>query len=141
MPSLRELYFQHMGLPSSTPLAIEVDRAEGIYFWDTSNKRYTDLVSGVAVSNVGHRHPRVVMAIEEQIGKYMHMMVYGEYIQRPQVRLAEKLSKLLPRDLDSVYFVNSGILDFTVRIGMGRSNVFANNRVMHLFGALVVSFL
>ncbi|MEE4256086.1 MAG: aspartate aminotransferase family protein [Bacteroidales bacterium] len=97
-----------MGLPSGKPSAIEVERAEGIYFYDTGAKRYTDLVSGVAVSNVGHRHPAVLKAVEEQLGKYMHLMVYGEYIQSPQVRLAYKLQEQLPDALDAVYFVNSG---------------------------------
>lgn len=97
-----------MGLPSGKPSAIEVDRAEGIYFYDTGGKRYTDLVSGVAVSNVGHRHPAVLKAVEEQLSKYMHLMVYGEYVQSPQVRLACKLQEQLPDVLDAVYFVNSG---------------------------------
>ena len=108
MSTLRELFFRHMGLPSRRPLAIEVERAEGIYFFDKDGKRYTDLVSGVAVSNVGHRHPRVLRAIQGQLDKYMHLMVYGEYIQSPQVKLAQKLSSLLPENLDAVYFVNSG---------------------------------
>jgi len=108
MPALREMYFRYMGLPSASPLAIEVERAEGIYFFDTGGKRYTDLVSGVAVSNVGHRHPKVLEAIREQLDKYMHLMVYGEYIQSPQVRLAEKLCNALPPGLEAVYFVNSG---------------------------------
>ena len=108
MDSLRDLYFRHMGLPSATPLAIEVERAEGIYFYDRSGKRYTDLVSGVAVSNVGHRHPRVLEAIHAQLEKYMHVMVYGEYIQSPQVMLARRLGELLGPGLDAVYFVNSG---------------------------------
>ncbi len=108
MSRLRELYFKHMGLPSHTPLAIEVEKAEGIYFYDTNGKRYTDLVSGVAVSNVGHRHPKVIQAIHDQLEKYMHLMVYGEYIQSPQVRLAAKLASQLPEPLTAVYFVNSG---------------------------------
>lgn len=108
MPGLRELYFRHMGLPSSSPLAVEVERAEDIYFYDPRGKRYTDLVSGVAVSNVGHRHPKVVSAIKEQLDRYMHLMVYGEYIQSPQVRLAAKLAEHLPPHLDAVFFVNSG---------------------------------
>ena len=108
MASLRDLYFRHMGLPSATPLAIEVERAEGIYFIDTSGKKYVDLVSGVAVSNVGHRHPKVIEAIHRQLEKYMHLMVYGEYIQSPQVLLATRLGEQLGPGLDAVYFVNSG---------------------------------
>lgn len=108
MPGLRDLYFRHMGLPSKTPMAIEVERAEGIYFYDKSGKRYTDLVSGVAVSNTGHRHPKVLKAIHDQLEKYMHLMVYGEYIQSPQVQLAYLLARQLPDPLEAVYFVNSG---------------------------------
>jgi len=89
-------------------MAIEVDRSEGIYFYDSTGKRYTDLVSGVAVSNIGHRHPEVLEAINHQLDKYLHLMVYGEYIQSPQVKLATKLSACLPENLDAVYFVNSG---------------------------------
>lgn len=108
MSELRALYFRHMGLPSQQPLAIEVVSAEGIYFFDAAGKRYTDLVSGVAVSNVGHRHPRVLAAIRDQLDRHMHLMVYGEYIQSPQVRLAHALTRQLPEHLDAVYFVNSG---------------------------------
>ncbi len=97
-----------MGLPSSAPLAIEMERAEGIYIYDKSGKEYTDLVSGVAVSNIGHGNQEVIKAIKQQVDKYMHLMVYGEYIQSPQVRLAKKLTEYLPHTLDSIYFVNSG---------------------------------
>ncbi len=104
----RQIFFQHLALPSQQPLAIEIERAEGIYMYGPDGKKYIDLVSGVSVSNIGHRHPKVVEAIKSQLDKYMHLMVYGEYIQSPQVKLAEKLVSLLPKNLDSVYFVNSG---------------------------------
>lgn len=97
-----------MGLPSSNPMAIEVVHADGIYFFDADGKRYTDLVSGVAVSNIGHRHSKVIQAIHDQLEKYMHLMVYGEYVQSPQVKLAESLAAILKPGLDAVYFVNSG---------------------------------
>ena len=97
-----------MGLPSSSPLGIEIEKAEGIYIYDKTGKEYIDLVSGVSVSNVGHRHPKVVAAIKDQLSKYMHLMVYGEYIQSPQVQLAKMLTEHLPENLNSVYFVNSG---------------------------------
>ena len=97
-----------MGLPSSAPLAIEMERAKGIYIYDKSGKEYTDLVSGVAVSNIGHGNQEVIKAIKQQVDKYMHLMVYGEYIQSPQVQLAKKLTEYLPHTLDSIYFVNSG---------------------------------
>ena len=76
--------------------------------YDSNGKEYIDMVSGVSVSNVGHQHPKVVQAIKEQLDKYMHLMVYGEFIQNPQVQLAKKLTDYLPPHLDSVYFVNSG---------------------------------
>ncbi len=90
------------------PLALEIVKAEGIYLTDVNGKQYIDLISGISVSNVGHRHPKVVSAIIDQVNKYMHLMVYGEYIQSPQVQLASLLSSLLPKSLNSVYFVNSG---------------------------------
>jgi len=89
-------------------MELEVDHAEGIYIYDVSGKKYLDLVSGISVSNLGHRHPAVIRAIEDQLKKYLHLNVYGEFIQTPQVRLAEKLVSVLPEKLDSVYLVNSG---------------------------------
>ncbi len=108
MISHRQLFFQHVGQTSTAPLALEIERAEGIYMYDTDGKRYIDLVSGVSVNNVGHRHPKVVQAIKEQLDKYMHLMVYGEYIQSPQVKYAKLLTDNLPEKLNSVYFVSSG---------------------------------
>jgi len=108
MISHRQLFFQHVGQTSQTPLALEIVRAEGIYMYNTDGKKYIDLVSGVSVNNVGHRHPKVVEAVKNQLDKYMHLMVYGEYIQSPQVQYAELLTKQLPDTLNSVYFVNSG---------------------------------
>jgi acetylornithine/succinyldiaminopimelate/putrescine aminotransferase len=125
-----------MGLPSKKPLAIEVDYAEGIYFYDEKGKRYTDLVSGVAVSNVGHRHPEVLKAIHRQLDKYMHMMVYGEYIQSPQVKLAHKLVQQLPDTLEAVYFVNSGseAIEGALKLAKrstGRSEIIAFKNAYH----------
>ena len=104
----RQLFLQHLAVPAEIPDAIEIVKAEGIFIYDTEGKTYIDLVSGVSVSNIGHRHPKVVQAIEEQLKKYMHLMVYGKYIQSPQVKLAGKLTSLLPENLQSVFFVNSG---------------------------------
>lgn len=97
-----------MAQTSTAPLALEIDHAEGIYLYTPSGKRYIDLVSGVAVSNIGHRHPSVITAVTDQMEKYMHLMVYGKYIQTPQVELAKMLSDHLPDNLSSTYFVNSG---------------------------------
>ncbi|MCF6184012.1 MAG: aspartate aminotransferase family protein [Bacteroidales bacterium] len=108
MISHRQLFFRHVGQTSQTPLALEIVKAEGIYMFDEKGKKYIDLVSGVSVNNIGHRHPKVVKAVKDQVDKYMHLMVYGEYIQSPQVKYAELLTKQLPEKLNSVYFVNSG---------------------------------
>jgi len=87
---------------------LEIEKAEGIYLFDKKGKKYIDLISGINVSSAGHRHPRVVEAIYNQIDKYMHVMVYGEYVQAPQVKLAKALSLTLPEKLSVAYFVNSG---------------------------------
>jgi len=108
MLTQRQLFLNHVAQTSTTPLALEIERAEGVYLIDHSGKKYIDLISGISVSNVGHRHPKVLQAIQQQLDKYMHLMVYGEYIQAPQVKLASVLTKLLPGNLNSVYFVNSG---------------------------------
>jgi acetylornithine/succinyldiaminopimelate/putrescine aminotransferase len=108
MLSNRELFFRYLGQTSDFPLAVEIERAEGVYMYGTDGKRYLDLISGISVSTIGHRHPRVVQAIKDQADKYMHLMVYGEFVQSPQVKLAEKLVQHLPQPLDNVYLVNSG---------------------------------
>ena len=108
MISQRQLFLQHVGQTSDFPLQLEIERAEGIYMYDRTGKSYIDLISGVSVSNLGHLHPEVVKAVKNQADKYMHLMVYGEYIQTPQVEFAKKLSDLLPEKLNSIYFVNSG---------------------------------
>jgi acetylornithine/succinyldiaminopimelate/putrescine aminotransferase len=104
----RQVFLNHVAQTSSTPLALEIEKAEGIWLFEKGGKRYMDLISGISVSNVGHRHPAVVNAIKDQLDKYMHLMVYGEYVQSPQVLLANALVDLLPSPLSSVYFVNSG---------------------------------
>ncbi len=108
MISQRQLFLQHVGQTSDFPLQIEIERAEGIYMFDPKGKSYIDLISGVSVSNLGHVHPKVVKAVKNQAEKYMHLMVYGEYVQSPQVDFAKILSDYIPDQLDSVYFVNSG---------------------------------
>ncbi|MDK2978705.1 MAG: acetylornithine/N-succinyldiaminopimelate aminotransferase [Bacteroidales bacterium] len=108
MISQRQLFLQHVGQTSDFPLQLEIEHAEGIYMYSPDGKSYIDLISGVSVSNVGHLHPNVVKAVQNQAGKFMHLMVYGEYIQSPQVEYAKLLTDLLPANLSSVYFVNSG---------------------------------
>lgn len=104
----REIFYKYLAQTSDSPLAIEVSRAEGVYLYGPNDEKYIDLISGIAVSNVGHRHPHVIEAIKNQLDKYMHVMVFGEFIQTPQVKLAELLTSNLPENLNSVYFVNSG---------------------------------
>lgn len=108
MLSNRQLFLNYVAQTSETPLGLEIERAEGIYLYSPDGKKYIDLISGISVSNVGHSHPKVVRAIKEQVDKFMHLMVYGEYIQSPQTLLAKALNDLLPDTLQSVYFVNSG---------------------------------
>ena len=104
----RQLYLSHVAQTIATPLALEIDRAAGIYLYGPDGKKYIDAISGISVSNVGHCHPHVVKAIQEQAAKYMHLMVYGEYIYTPQVKLCEKLASILPDALNNIYLVNSG---------------------------------
>lgn len=102
------IIFSHVAQTSPEPLALEIEKAEGVYLFGSDGKSYLDFISGISVSNVGHRHPKVLAAIQEQLNKHMHLMVYGEYIQSPQVKLAAALSQTLPGNLDSIYFLNSG---------------------------------
>lgn len=104
----RQLFFQHVAQTSDFPLALEIEWAEGVYLYDTAGQAYLDLISGIGVSNVGHRHPKVLAAIHNQLERYMHLMVYGEFVQTPQVQLAHALAKTLPPALSNVYFTNSG---------------------------------
>lgn len=104
----RQLFLQHLGQTSVTPMMIEIVRADGIYMYGPNGQKYFDLISGVSVSNTGHGHPRVVEAIKNQVDLYMHLMVYGEIIQNPQVKYAQRLAEILPSSLGSCYFVNSG---------------------------------
>lgn len=104
----RQLFLLNTAQTSNSPRLIEIERAEGVYLYGPDNKRYIDLVSGFAVSNIGHRHPDVLAAIQDQLDRYLHVTVYGEFVQAPQVKLAEKLVAALPPQLNSVYFTNSG---------------------------------
>ncbi len=108
MVSQRRLFLNYIAQTSDFPLLLEVEKAEGIYLFTQDGKRYTDLISGVSVSNIGHRHPAVVRAVKDQVDQYMHLMVYGEYVQSPQVKFAELIAKFLPDNLNNTYLVNSG---------------------------------
>ena len=104
----RELFFRHLGQTSPSPLALEIVRAEGVYLYDVSGKKYLDAIGGISVCNTGHRHPDVVRAILDQADRYLHILVYGELIQSPQVEYAHFLAGHLPSTLQSVFFTNSG---------------------------------
>jgi acetylornithine/N-succinyldiaminopimelate aminotransferase len=104
----RELFFKHLGQTSPAPLGLEIIRAEGVYLYDVSGKKYLDAIGGISVCNTGHRHPEVVRAIKDQADRYLHVLVYGELIQSPQVDYAHFLTQNLPEKLQSVFFTNSG---------------------------------
>ncbi len=108
MNILRKQFLAHVAQTSPSPMLVEVARAEGAFFYTPEGKRYYDLVAGVSVSNVGHANPAVVRAVQEQAARYMHVMVYGELVETPQVEYAARIASLLPDPLESVYFVNSG---------------------------------
>ncbi len=108
MDALRTAFDQHLAQTSPHPLALDIVHAEGCWLTARDGRRYLDLVAGLAVNNTGHRHPAVVQAIKDQCDRYLHVIPYGEFIQEPQVRFAERLAGLLPASLDAVYFVNSG---------------------------------
>ncbi len=106
--SASSFFVQHLGQTNPFPFLVEVESAEGIYIYDKQGKAYMDLISGVAVNNIGHRHPKVVDALKTQLEKHLHVMVYGEFIQDAQQLLAENLLKILPDSLNAIYPVNSG---------------------------------
>ena len=108
MISQRQLFLSQLAQTSPIPLGLEIDHAEGCWLYDVSGKKYLDLISGISVSSIGHRHPAVVKAIKNQVDKYLHVMVYGEYIQSPQVAFAKLLTDHLPESLNCVFFTNSG---------------------------------
>jgi acetylornithine/N-succinyldiaminopimelate aminotransferase len=106
--SNRELFLQHQAQTTRFPLLLEFEKAEGIYLIDRNGNKSIDLISGISVSSLGHGNERVKTAIHNQVEKYMHLMVYGEFVQAPQVQLAQKLAAVLPAQLSCAYFVNSG---------------------------------
>lgn len=132
----RQLFYNFLGQTSQAPLAIEIEKAEGVYMYGPGNKQYLDLISGISVSNVGHCHPEVVEAVKSQAEKYMHLMVYGEFVQSPQVELARKLTSLLPENLNNVFLVNSGseAVEGAMKLAKrhtGRSEIIAFKNAYH----------
>jgi len=104
----RELFLRHIAQTSSSPLGLEIIKADGALLYGTRGEEYLDLIGGISVANVGHRHPKVIQAIKDQLEAYLHVMVYGEFIETPQVQYAKVLTDQLPPSLNSVYFTNSG---------------------------------
>jgi acetylornithine/N-succinyldiaminopimelate aminotransferase len=132
----RELFFRHVAQTSASPLALEIVKAQGCSLYDVNGKEYIDLVGGISVANIGHCHPKVIEAIELQLKQYLHIMVYGEFIQSPQVQYAKLLTDNLPPSLDSVYFTNSGAeaVEGAMKLAKkftGRTEIFAFNHSYH----------
>ena len=145
MLTLRQLFLNNNAQTTDFPLLLEFERAQGVYMYNNEGKAFIDLISGIGVSNLGHSHPKVIEAIKNQVDKYMHLMVYGEYVQAPQVRFAEKLVAVLPANLNSVYFTNSGseAVEGALKLAKrytGRAEVVAFNQSYHgsTHGALSV---
>ncbi len=133
---LRKQFLQHVAQTSPSPMLVEVERAEGSCFYTPEGKRYYDLVAGVSVSNVGHCNPAVVEAVQRQAARYMHVMVYGELVESPQVRYAARIAAALPDPLESVYFVNSGAeaVEGALKLAKrytGRSEMISFRRAYH----------
>jgi len=104
----QDIFLKHLGQTTPFPFLLEIERAEGMYLIDKAGRKYMDFISGVAVSNLGHQHPAIIKAIKAQLDKHLHIMVYGEFIQSSSNQLAAKLASLLPEELNTVYFTNSG---------------------------------
>lgn len=132
----RQLFLQHIAQTSPAPIGIEMIKAAGIHLWDITGKQYVDMISGFSVCNIGHSHPAVVKAVQNQAAEYMHLIVYGEYIESPQTTYAELLTNHLPATLNCVYFTNSGTeategaMKLAKRV-TGRSKIIAFNKAYH----------
>jgi acetylornithine/succinyldiaminopimelate/putrescine aminotransferase len=103
-----EIFLNNLAQTTKGPFLLPIEKAEGIYLYSPDGKRYMDMISGIGVSNIGHRHPKVIQAIKDQLDKHLHVMVFGEYIQSSSNRLAAKLASILPPSLQCSFFVNSG---------------------------------
>ena len=138
-------FFKHQAQTTPHPLAMEISHAEGAYIYDQNNTPYLDFVAGVSACSLGHRHPKVVAAIKTQLDKYLHVMVYGEYIQSPAVKLSKLLASHLPKNLDKTYLTNSGTeaIDGAMKLARrytGRSEIIAAKNAYHgnTMGALSI---
>ncbi|MDO6604862.1 aspartate aminotransferase family protein [Arenibacter palladensis] len=133
---MKEDYFKYQAQTSAHPLALEISHAKGSYIYDTKGKAHLDFVAGVSACSLGHCHPKVVTAIQEQAQKYMHVMVYGEYIQEPAVAYTKLLASLLPPPLETTYLVNSGTeaIEGALKLARrftGRSQILSANNAYH----------
>jgi acetylornithine/succinyldiaminopimelate/putrescine aminotransferase len=132
----RQLFLSHVAQTSPAPIALEIVKAQGIKMWAADGREYIDLISGFSVCNIGHSHPQVIDAVKQQVEKYMHLIVYGEFIESPQVGYAKLLVDHLPKSLNSVYFTNSGAeategaMKLAKRV-TGRSKIIAFNNAYH----------
>mgnify|MGYP002631381266 CR=1 FL=1 len=129
-------FFKYQAQTTPHPLAMEVSHASGSYIYDTNNKAYLDFVAGVSATPLGHNHPKVINAIKEQLDKYLHVMVYGEYIQKPALELAKLLAKNLPYPLEKTYLVNSGTEAIEgalklAKLATGRSEIISAHNAYH----------
>ncbi|MFH2143289.1 MAG: aminotransferase class III-fold pyridoxal phosphate-dependent enzyme [Bacteroidota bacterium] len=104
----KEIFENNLAQTKHSIFKLDIEKAEGVYVWDKAGKKYFDFLSGISVSNLGHRNPAIIKAINDQLAKYMHVMVYGEFIQSPQIQLAKLLADILPDKLQTSFFVNSG---------------------------------
>lgn len=129
-------FYKYQAQTTPHPLAMKISHARGLYIYDTNNKAYLDFVAGVSACPLGQNHPKVVSAIKEQLDKYMHVMVYGEYIQKPAVELTKLLASLLPKPLEKTYLTNSGTeaIEGALKLAKratGRSEIIAANKAYH----------
>ncbi len=136
MSTQRQLFFQHLAQTSFSPIGLEIVKAKGNYQYDINGKKYFDLISGFNVANIGHSHPAVIEAVKKQAEDYMHLIVYGEFIQSPQTLYAQLLTKHLPASLDCVYFTNSGAEATEGALKLAkrattRTNIIAFNKSYH----------
>ena len=132
----RQLFLQHVAQTSAAPLALEIVKAEGSTLWDAKGKAFTDLIAGISVCNIGHRHPAVTEAIKKQADQYLHLLVYGELVETPQVAYTHYLTQHLPDSLNSVYFTNSGAeaTEGAMKLAKrytGRTQIIAFNQSYH----------
>lgn len=132
----RQLFLQHIAQTSPEPIGLEIVKASGIYQYDVNGKEYLDLISGFSVANIGHSNPKVVEAVQKQAAEYMHLIVYGEFIETPQIAYAKLLTDNLPSSLNSVYFTNSGAeaTEGAMKLAKratGRSKIIAFNKSYH----------